>query len=134
MKKSYFTIILTITCLLVGGNTAIAQEASKVMATIPFDFVVGVKTMPAGTYTVSRVSSGRSGLIIRSLDEGAIVLPIAVDQPSAEPAELTFEHVGDKYFLNKVETPAVVFTIAIPRTMTRLAQVKIDGTASFAGN
>ncbi len=90
--------------------------------------------MPAGRYTISRVSTVRSGLVIHSSDEGTIVLPIAVDEPSARQAELSFEHVGDKYFLSKVETPAAVFTIAIPRAMTRLAQVKIDGTVSSSGN
>jgi hypothetical protein len=134
MKKSYFAVVLTLTFLLGSVITANAQDASKIIATIPFEFVAGVKTMPAGTYTISRVSTGHSSLIIRSFDEGTMVLPIAVDEPSAEQAELTFEHVGDKYFLNKVETPAATFTIAIPRTMTTLARVKIDGAVSFSGN
>jgi hypothetical protein len=134
MKNSYFAVVLTLTCLLGVGVTAHAQDASMVTVTVPFEFVAGVKTMPAGTYTVSRVSTVRSALIIHSYDEGTIVLPIAVDEPSAGQAELSFEHVGDKYFLSEVETPTAVFTIAIPRAMTRLAQVKVDGTVSSSGN
>src|SRR5271169_1052189 len=131
MKKSYLTVVLTLTCLLGFGISANAQGASRVAVTVPFEFVVGARTMPAGTYIVGPVSPFspvRSGLIIRSYEKGTIVLPRAVDDPSPEQAGLSFEHVGDKYFLSKVETPAAVFIIAIPRAMTRLAQVKIGGT------
>jgi hypothetical protein len=134
MKKSYFTIVLTLTCLFGCGISAHAQDPSAVTAKIPFEFVVGVKTLPAGTYTISRVSPVRSGLIIHSYEEGTIVLPVAIDDPSPQQAELSFEHVGDKYFLSKIETPAAVFTIAIPRGMTRLGLVKIDGAVSSSGN
>jgi hypothetical protein len=134
MKKSYFTIVMTLTCLLGCGISAHAQDPSAVTAKIPFEFVVGAKTLFPGTYTISCVSSVHSGLIIRSYEGGTIVLPRGVNDPSHKQAGLSFEHAGDKYFLSKIETPVAVFTIAIPRAMTRLAPVKIDGRASSSGN
>lgn len=57
MKKSYLTVVLTLTCLLGPSLSAHAQDASRVVVTVPFEFVVtGSKTMPAGTYRIDRVS------------------------------------------------------------------------------
>jgi hypothetical protein len=136
MKNSYLTIVLTLTSLLGLGISARAQDASRVVVTVPFQFVVaGSKTMPAGTYWIERVSrDSHSGLIIRSYEDSVLVLPMAVDGPSTEQAELNFEHVGDKYFLSRVATLAGVYTIDTPRAITRLAKSKDHGTASSSGN
>ena len=58
MKKSFFTVVLTMTCLLGLGISAHAQDASGVVVKVPFEFVAGAKTLPAGTYSVGRVSPG----------------------------------------------------------------------------
>jgi hypothetical protein len=135
MNKSYLTVVLTLTCLLGLGTSARAQDTEGVVAKVPFEFVVGARTMPAGTYSIGRLTQdAHAGLIIRSSDNGALLLPVAVDQDSAEQATLTFEHVGDKYFLTKADTPAGVYIFAIPRSMTVLAQVKVHGTLSSAGS
>ena len=48
--------------------------------TVPFEFVAGGATLPAGTYTVSRVSSeATQALVIRGYDNGAFVLPVVFD-------------------------------------------------------
>ncbi len=52
---------------------------------------------------------------------------------SADEAELGFEHVGDKYFLSKIETPASVYAIRTPRAVTQVAQMKDHGTGSSSG-
>ncbi len=49
MKKSLFTVVLTMTCLLGLGISAHAQDASRVVVKVPFEFVAGGKTLPAGT-------------------------------------------------------------------------------------
>jgi len=134
MKKSYLIAILTLTCLL-GLGTAHAQDADAVSANIPFEFVAGGTTLPAGTYVVSRVYPGtRSVLTIRSYDNSVFVLPIVFDGAPVEHLKLNFEHVGDKNFLSTVETPAGVYTLGTPRAMSKLAQIKDQGTgASSSG-
>lgn len=134
MKKAYLTVVLTLTCLLGLGISARAQAASGVVVTVPFEFVAGGKTLPAGTYSVGRVSAAvHPGLIIRSNDNGALVLPTVFEGTPGEQSKLGFEHVGDKYFLSKVETRAGIYTFAIPRAMTRVAKVKDGGTLSSSG-
>jgi hypothetical protein len=136
MKTSYFTVVLTMTCLFGLGISAHAQDTSGVVVKVPFEFVAGGKTLPAGTYSVGRLSPAiPSALIIDSKDNGAfaLVLPIILDGDSAGHAELSFERVGDKYFLSKVGTPAGVYTIPTPRAMTKLAQMNDHGITSSSG-
>src|SRR5712692_3852791 len=119
MKKSYSAVVLTLTCLLGLGISARAQGVDKVAVNVPFEFVAGGQTLPAGTYTVSRVSDlANPTLVIRSYENSVSLLPIVFDGVAADHAELSFEHVGDKYFLNKVETLAGAYAIRTPRAMT----------------
>ena len=137
MKTSYFAVVLTMTCLLGLGISAHAQDASGVVVKVPFEFVAGGKTLPAGTYSVGRLSPGiHPSLIIDSKDNGAfaLVLPIVPDGDSAGRTELSFERVGDKYFLSKVATPAGVYTLLTSRAMTRLAQMNDHSVTSSSGN
>ena len=142
MKNSYLTVVFTLSCLLGLGISARAQDLDKIAANVPFDFVAGGKTLPAGTYSVSRVSPEvNPTLVIRSNDDSVFVIPIFVDRNaasvnggSADHAELSFEHVGDKYFLSKVETLGGVYAIRTPRAMIQVAQMKDAGTGSPSGS
>jgi hypothetical protein len=135
MKKSYLSVVLTLTCLLGLGISARAQDTSRVVVTVPFEFVAGGETLPAGTYTLGRVSpASQRGLVIRSDDQSAFLLPIVVDDAPAEQAKLGFTQVGDKYVLSRIETPAGVYTIGIPRAMTKVAQMKDQGSLTSSGS
>ena len=140
MKKSYLTVALTLTCLLGLGISARAQNLDKIAANVPFDFVAGGETLPAGTYSVSRVSSDPRSLAIRSDDNSVFLLPMSFDgDPApvngapADHAEFSFEHVGGKYFLSTVETPGGIYAFRAPRAMTQVAQMKDRDTVSSSG-
>jgi hypothetical protein len=134
MKTSYLTAVLTLICLPGLGISARAQDTEGVRVNVPFEFVAGGATLPAGTYTVGRRSlGGLSGIAISSYRNGAFVLPIAVDGTPAEQPKLSFEYVGDKHFLREVDTPGGIYTFALPRAMVALAQAKDQGTVSSSG-
>ena len=127
MKKSYLAFVLTAASLLGLGQAARAQDTARV--TVPFDFVAGGKTLSAGTYLVSYVfSQTNSGLLIRGNKDGVMLLPISYDRApvgaSAYQTKLAFDHVGDKYFLGKIETPQGVYAIVTNRTFVEVAQAK----------
>jgi hypothetical protein len=87
---------------LTAAGLVSAQEAS-LRATVPFSFVVGSKTLPAGEYRVSMgVSQGTT--IIHGAGVAAVSLTIpAVDQSGgAKTARLVFRGYGDRYFLSQV--------------------------------
>jgi len=108
MKKSYLTAVLMLTCLLGVGVSARAQNADAVVVNVPFEFVAGGATLPAGEYRVSRVNPGvNRELAISGYNKGsAFLLPLALDESAAAANQPTvsFEHVGDKYFLTKIKT------------------------------
>jgi hypothetical protein len=134
MKKSYLTAVLTLTCLLGLGTSARAQDTQGVRVNVPFEFVAGGATLPAGTYSVGRLSAAAfSGIAIRGSGNAVFVLPVVVDGTPAGQPELSFEHVGGKYFLSEIETPGGVYTFALPRAITALAQVKDQGTVTSGG-
>jgi hypothetical protein len=136
MKKSYLTVVLALTSLLGLGTVARAQDADKILVTVPFEFVVtGSKTMPPGIYTISHASQEpRSALIIRRGDDSVFLLPMAVGQAFAGRAEFGFEHAGNKYYLSTIETPAGVYTIKTPQAITKLAQSGERITVFTSGN
>src|ERR1700730_11965065 len=120
MENLYLSVLLTLTCLFGLSTSARAQDAGTTAVSVPFDFVAGDKTLPAGAYSVCRVSSeAYPALVIRSDDNSVFLLPIVVDGVPADHAELSFDHVGDKYFLSKVETMAGAYTISTSRAMTQ---------------
>jgi hypothetical protein len=134
MNKLYFTLAVALMCILGFGGTSHAQEPDAIVVTVPFDFVVGTQTMPAGRYDVGRLLSNDqlSSLILRGDRSSAIVLPTAVEETSTFQANLSFRHLGDKYFLDKIKTPAGIYTIPAPRPMTVVARAN-DKNAAPAG-
>jgi len=134
MKKSFSAVVLTLTCLLGFGISARAQDLDKVVVNVPFEFVAGGQTLPAGGYNVSRVSDQAfPALVIRSNDNNAFLLPMFFDGVSADQAELRFDHVGGKYFLSEVKTPGGIYAIRTPRPTTQVDQMKDQGAMSSSG-
>jgi hypothetical protein len=136
MKTSYCTVVLTMTCLLGMGISAHAQDATGVVVEVPFEFVAGGKTLPAGTYSVGRLSAGiHPTLFIDSKSSGAsaLVLPSVPDGVPSGHTALSFERMGDQVFLSKVETPAGVYIVLTPRTITKIAKMNDRGSMSSSG-
>jgi hypothetical protein len=136
MKKQYLTVLFTLICVLGLGLGARAQEDTLVTK-VPFDFVVGGKVLPAGTYRASRVNpaSGSRALQIISYETGASVflMPTVFDDHQSGHAQLNFEHLGDEYFLSAIETPIGTYAISMPPAATKLAQTQ-QQSGSHAGS
>jgi hypothetical protein len=135
MKRSYVTALLTLTCLLGLGISSHAQDADGVVVTVPFEFVAGGATLPAGEYRVSRVSPGvNRELSIRGYNNGgAFLLPLSFDGAAADQPTLSFEHVGGKYFLSKIKTPGGVYTMPTSPEMVMLGQVNTPSNLPPSG-
>jgi hypothetical protein len=131
MNNQYLTAFLSLVCLFGLSVVARAEDKTEVV-NVPFEFVAGGKTLSAGTYSVSRLSSAdEPGLIIliRSREEAVYLHPVAFAGASGEDARLNFEHVGDKYLLNKVRTSAGIYTFEATATkMARNASIPASGT------
>jgi len=137
MKKQYLTVLFTLICVLGLGLGTHAQEEDTVVTKVPFDFVAGGKVLPAGTYRVSRVApgSGSRELEMRSYETRAsvFVIPTAFDDVESGNAQLSFEHLGDEYFLSAIETPIGTYAISISPAAIKLAQTQ-QQTGSHPGS
>jgi hypothetical protein len=122
--SSIAALMFSVAGLLVPAR---AQEA-KVIVTVPFEFIVGIQTLPAGSYTVTHSSAGPySALFLASQQQGMFLLPSSFDVKQLEKASLAFDQVGEKHLLKQIETPQGIYTIDDRREMkklTKLAQSK----------
>jgi hypothetical protein len=103
---------LTMLALIVGlalaatvksANAQITSHA--VTADIPFDFIVGNKTLPAGRYTVSSATSDGEGLRIRSVDGKSAAFRLSnlvVEKSQKWNARMVFHRYGQQYFMAQV--------------------------------
>jgi hypothetical protein len=111
MIRNLGKLLLALCFLTVGGGiVANAQIDSGVMiqGNVPFAFVVGDTTLPAGKYDI-KVLDGESPnvLELRSVNGHMSVLVDtenvnAREDQFAKKGELVFDKVGDKYFLTQV--------------------------------
>ena len=126
--KKYSVVAVTLLFCCGMALTAHAQEEGKVVVTVPFEFMAGSKALPAGTYTISRLSlDTRSPLVISSRTDSALVLPAAFDDAAGDKVRLSFEHVGETYLLSGVATETGTYTIATgpaAASLSRLAKMK----------
>jgi hypothetical protein len=135
MRKLCLRIAVALVSLAGLGITVKAQDvvADQVVVTIPFQFVVAGKTLPAGTYHVNRVSDDKwAGLVFSSVENrgSAIVHPIKVESTHDGKAHVGFETAGGEHFLSKIETADNVFTIPVSRAAILLAEQSHTDTSS----
>jgi hypothetical protein len=103
MKRQLLTLIAALALLMVAGSAF--GQTINLRTTVPFDFVVPGKTLPAGEYAI-RYDAAGTILSVQSIDTGYTTL-IKVDngianlQPTAKP-RLVFRHYGEVYFLRQV--------------------------------
>lgn len=110
MKTHTYTIIALI---VLTGSMAVAAQAqtggrTQLRASIPFQFNVGDKTMPAGEYTISQVnpSSDKAVLQLRAKDGSrTVMIPVNnVIGGRSESARLVFNRYGSQYFFAQAWT------------------------------
>ena len=127
MKKYSVVAVTLLVCCGMALN-AHAQDAGRVVVTVPFEFTAGGQTLPAGTYTIGKASSdARSPLVMSSRSHSALVLPAAFDNATGNKVQLSFERVGDTHLLSAVTTEAGTYTIATGQaeaSLSRLAKMK----------
>ena len=100
MKRTFATALLTAVSLMAPTG---ASAQNRQQATIPFDFTVGQRLLPAGTYVLTHVGST---ITVRGWKGTELLSAITLIQPTDEvrknPDKLIFHKYGDQYFLSEV--------------------------------
>ena len=130
-----FAIALVIALASLASSVkAFADSQDTTVTTVPFDFVVGSKTLPAGKYSINRISDNPRGpLLIRSTDgsTAALFLPTTSESVTGnDNPTLVFQRDGDTYFLSQDVAESNIYTFANHRSKMRLAAAPSAGDVS----
>jgi|SRR6185436_358078 len=109
MKKVFSVAVAgCLLSLLLAGSVGAQEPGTAIRASIPFDFVVKGKTLPAGEYEIRRVMDEPIGLLIRNVhdkhDDVVFETEPKIDRAITKRDELIFNRYGDTYFLAEVVT------------------------------
>jgi hypothetical protein len=99
---------------LLGAGMASAQTHG-VKATMPFDFTVGGKVLPPGTYKIVPVTDAVIEIQNNSNGQVAVLSQTSPNSSRAENGgKLVFDKYGDQYFLREVLGGASALNVSLP--------------------
>jgi hypothetical protein len=117
MKRQAFSLVSLLSLLLVAGS-AIAQTV-HVRGKVPFNFAVGNKTLPAGTYDIRTTSSDGKILLLQARDGKSSMIVgsnAAESLKNAEKTKLVFNQYGSQYFLAEIWVRGATLGRQLPKT------------------
>jgi hypothetical protein len=138
MKGKFASTLILLVGALALCSVTKAEGRGAIKLTVPFEFTVNGETLPAGTYTLSRVADDKlEGMILRNDTTRKslfVHLTEVADAPSDKP-EVSFERVGEAHFLNKIRTSYDVYDIpvdrqAVPEAIARLHRPRHTSSSS----
>ena len=137
MKTVYVRFLSAFFALAAFAAAARAQSADQLTVNIPYEFVVSGKTLPAGTYRINRVNDRDiADLAIFGTENhtSALLHSSEVTSATENKPTLSFEHIGNQYFLSKVETADHVFTLPVPTKQAVEVAMKKQSSPSASGS
>jgi hypothetical protein len=135
--KKYARILVAITFLFGLGVAANAELQAQIAVTMPFEFVAGKTTLPAGKYFVKRISTQPFDvLMITSADGGTSVFvnPMEMEDASVYKPTVTFRKVGDQHFLSTIQTADYVYNFRVSPSVTLAATAKPHDSVPASGS
>ena len=106
--KKFFSVIVAASMLLIVVSAHAQLPGSAIRASIPFDFNVRGRTLPAGEYEITRLNDEPSGLLLRNVNNKRdhVVFETEPVEANKIPSKssLVFNDYGDSYFLAEVVT------------------------------
>jgi hypothetical protein len=135
MKRITVLALLTAALISMGSSRAHAQATAF---KVPFDFTVGNKALPAGTYRVSYASASENAILIRGKDgrSNAMTTTIADDKRSYGFGELIFAKYGNQYFLHEVLCSDLAMNVEILKSkrekQARIQEAQLPHTETVA--
>jgi hypothetical protein len=104
MKHIQRVIALSGLLVLLTFSSALGQSDRQTIINIPFNFTVGEKAFPAGTYVIERNRKDSDSVwVLRHKDVGKAFLltrPVSADE-TQEDTKVVFRRYDDLYFLSE---------------------------------
>jgi hypothetical protein len=142
MKTIYVRFLSAFLGLAALAAATRAQEVDQIIVNVPYEFVVAGKTLPAGAYRVNRANEiyNTWSLVMTSLESRDRIFLLAdeVSPTREDKPAVSFQHIGDQYFLSKIETADHIFNIPVPAKATQVVakhnQNSPSGSSSSGSN
>jgi hypothetical protein len=118
MKHAKWLVVVT---LVVLSGMAAAQliGSTKIVAQVPFEFMVANKTVPAGEYVVQAFTMDGNTLVIRNAEAKVGLVSTSSQTEGKQEAShyaLVFRHYGDRYFLSGIKLEGSKITYRLPES------------------
>jgi hypothetical protein len=118
MKQANWLVVVA---LVVLSGMAAAQliGSSRIVAQVPFEFMVANKTVPAGEYVVQAFTMDGKTLVIRNAEaKVGLVSPSSQSEGKQDASNysLVFKHYGDRYFLSAIKLQGSNITYRLPES------------------
>ena len=118
-----------ITLFMVFGLLAVVptQAQERVIVTdVPFDFAVGDRVLPSGSYRIAPIANSFQVLIDGEETKTAMFAAgFPRDGAIAGPSQLVFDKVGDRYFLRAVVSRSLT-SVEFPKSKTEKRVQSLD--------
>jgi hypothetical protein len=130
MKRIITATVFAFTVILSVGRSMAQVPAIRV--NVPFNFTVGDKVLPPGTYTITLASSGVVQLRNRQeqISMGTTVLPD--NRKSDNGGELVFTRYGNQFFLHEILCDYASMNVNLPTTRAEkrvhMQEAKVEST------
>jgi hypothetical protein len=107
MRKQFITSIIILMCFMaVVAMRVTAQSVQRFEVNIPFQFVLGGRTLPSGRYVVERFDPAKQNvLMLKNTDEGIRLLTLVQRVEKENPSQassLVFLRREGKYYLFQI--------------------------------
>ena len=123
MKKLGFTIFAAAALTLPLS----AQVTKTLRAAIPFEFVVGKTTAPAGMYVFSfQAADGKALMQLVGTDGSFFVTSPERAYTSPQEAKLVFHRYGNQYFLSRIGTTSTSRDIPMSPKEREMKKTTVD--------
>ena len=108
-KQALRTFTMLSLVLMLTAVSVCAQSERSGVLNIPFNFIVGGKTLPAGEYTVEpNKKDSHNVWLVQSREGNASALFATMSvraNQTQEETKLVFHKYGDQYFFSQIWTP-----------------------------
>jgi hypothetical protein len=135
--KKHAKVIVAVTFLFGLSVAANAEIRAEAVVTLPFAFVAGGEILPAGKYTVNRLSPQPFDVLqLTSNVNGASVFvrPVEMEEAATYKPSLSFHKVGGQNFLSAIETADYVYHFSVSRSVVLEAAARQRDTVILSGS
>ena len=141
MKKHTFVMTsLLLLSLMAAAQVVQAQEA--LVVNIPFEFVAGKLTLPAGEYRVEKLEKNSVVVLTHCTQPGASAVVMTIAAQANEPqsdSKLVFNRYGNLYFLSQYwsagsSSGRLLLKSAREEEISRIARIEAQGQVTLVAS